>query len=177
MGTKILKFTGLFLLLATLTGCPGEEDCYDYGAIARVDDLITLSPLQTVYNQGDVVTFKAIIPSTNAYFGEELNLFEKTDDFDARLQASYSNLFLGNNLFFISGSQGEHPNWFNVDYNPNNDNYELEIKITLNKTGNYAINTNDYILFQGDSKCNRYRLDTNILHNEPGPGTISFTVQ
>ncbi|WP_396192022.1 hypothetical protein [Flavobacterium sp.] len=178
MVTKFLKFIGLFLLLTTLTGCSGgDEDCIDYGAIARVDDLLTLLPLQSVFNQGDVVTFKISIPATNNFFGEQINLLENTNDFEARLQTTYSNLFSGNNLLFVSGSQAEYSNWFNVTYNSINEVYELEIKMTLNKTGSYKIITNDYILFQGDSKCNRYRLDTNILHNEPGPGIIEFTVQ
>lgn len=178
MVTKFIKFTGLFLLLTTLTGCPGgDEDCFDYGATARVDDLITLLPLQTIYNQGDIVTLKVTVPATNTYFGQQLNLLEETNDFEARVQTSYSNLFIGNQLEFINGNQSSQTNWFNAIYNSNNQTYELQIKITFNKVGNYTLNTNDYILFQGNQKCNRYRLDTNILHNEPGPGVIEFTVQ
>lgn len=176
MGTKLLKFTSLFLLLTTLTGCPGEEDCFDIGSTARVDDLLELTPLQTSYNQGDIITLKVEIPTTNNYFGETLNLFERTNDFEAQLTTS-SNLFANNQLAFIKGSQGNETNWFNTPYNPENGKYELEIKITLNRLGNYSFITNDSFHFQGSSKCNRYRLDTNILHSEPGPGVIEFTVE
>ena len=131
MATKLLKITGLFLLLVTLTGCPGEEDCFDMGSTARVDDLIKIEPLQTTYNQGDFITFKTEIPAQNNYFGEPLNLFLKTNDFEASLSTSYSNLFIGNELTFIKGSQGNEINWFNVTYNASTSVYELEINIKL----------------------------------------------
>lgn len=175
MATKLLKITGLFLLLATLTGCPGEEDCFDMGSTAKVDNLITISPLQTTYNQGDTITFKTTIPAQNNYFGEPLNLFEKTNDFEPKLTTS-SDLFFNNQLNFIKGRQGNEINWFNILYNPNDGKYELEIKITLNKVGNYSFITNDSFEFQGSTKCNRYRLDTNI-EGSNSEGKIEFTVQ
>lgn len=94
MVTKLLKITGLFLLMVTLTGCPGEEDCFDMGSTARVDDLIKIIPLQATYNQGDVITIKSEIPAQNNYFGEPINLFEKTNDYSARLVNTSVYLFL-----------------------------------------------------------------------------------
>ena len=80
MGTKLLKLTSLLLLAATLTGCPGEEECFAPAAITQVDDLILISPFQQIYNQGDVITFSVTIPATNNYFndGTEINLLEAT---------------------------------------------------------------------------------------------------
>lgn len=176
MVTKLLKITGLFLLLATLTGCPGEEDCFDMGSTARVDDLIKIQPLQTTYNQGDFITFKTEIPAQNNYFGEPINLFVNTNDFEATLSTSYSYLFIGNELTFLKGSQGNEINWFNVTYNPSTSIYELEINIKLNKIGSYSLYTNDPIHFQGSTKCNRYRLDTNI-EGWNSEGKIEFNVQ
>ena len=179
MQFKFLKIVGLFLLATTLTGCP-NEDCNDFGGgISRKDDLIILTPLQTAYNVGDIVTFKISIPATNNYFfnGESINLLQETNDYDPRLTVTYGNLFTGNQLIFIKGNLSTGNNSFNLIYNNTNQNYELEIKISLNKTGNYYILTNDTILFQGSTNCNRFFIDTNILHNEPGPGSIEFTVQ
>ena len=166
----------LILLLTTLTGCPGDEDCSDFGSSTRVDNLITLTPVQTTYNQGDIITLKSEIPASNYYFGDFLNLFDKTNDYNALLVTS-SNLFIDNQLLFIKGTQGSETNWFNASYNPENGIYELEIQITLNRLGNYSFITNDSFYFQGSSQCNRYRLDTNIVNNEPGPGVIEFTVK
>jgi len=177
MGTKLLKFTVLFLLLATLTGCPGgDEDCFDMGSTARVDNLIKISPLQTTYNQGDIITFKIEIPAQNNYFGEPINIFERTNDLEATLSTSYSNLFIGNELTFIKGSQGNEVNWFNVPYNSINGMYEFELNIKLNKIGFYSLYTNDPIHFQGSTECNRYRLDTNI-EGRNSEGKIEFNVQ
>jgi hypothetical protein len=177
MVTKFLKITGLFLLMTTLTGCPGgDDDCFDYGATVRVDNLLKLSPLQATYNQGQIVTFKILIPATNTYFGEELNLFEKTNDYEAFLLTSYSALFTGNELTFIKGSQGSEINWFNVPYNNITNMYEFEVNIKLNRIGSYVLYTNDYLTFQGSTKCNRYRLDTNI-EGWNSEGKIEFNVQ
>lgn len=177
MVSKILKITSIFILLTTLTGCPGDEDCNDLGSSTRVTDLITLTPLQTTYNQGDVVILKIAVPSENIFFGEPLNLFQLTNNnYEALLVTSYSWLFTGNQLTFIKGSQGSETNWFKPIYNDVNENYEFEVEIKLNKTGNYTIITDDSIIFQGNSSCNRYRLDTNILGSN-SEDVIQFTVQ
>lgn len=176
MVTKILKIIGILILLITLTGCPGDEDCNDLGSSTRVDNLITLTPVQPTYNQGDIITLKSEIPASNYYFGDSINLFEKTNDYYALLITS-SQLFFDNELLFIKGNQGSETNWFDATYNPENAKYELEIQIKLNRPGNYSFITNDSFYFQGSSECNRYRLDTNIVNNEPGPGVIEFTVQ
>ncbi len=175
MVTKLLKFTGLFLLLTTLTGCPGDEDCFDYGSTARANDLVSITPFQTMYNVGDVITYKINIPATNNYFGEQLNVFEKTNDLNARI---YINpiIFLDNEITYLKGSiEAYGGGWSNVLYNGNG-NYELEIKIKLLKSGLYLFNSGEYLEFQGSTKCNRYRLDTNI-EGCNSEGKIEFTVQ
>lgn len=178
MVTKLLKLTGLFLLLTTLTGCPGgDDDCFDYGATARVDNLITLLPLQSVYNQGDIITLKIIIPTLNNYFGQELNLFEKTNDLNARLVTTSRYLFTDNQVTYLKGSmEAYNGGWSNIIYNNVTGEYELEIQVKLNRVGNYSFFTDDSIEFQGSSKCNRYRLDTNIAGWNTD-GKIEFSVQ
>lgn len=101
-----------------------------------------------------MVIFRINVPATNTYFGQEINLPEKTNDYEGLLLTSYSSLFAGNQLTFTSGSQGSETNWFNVPYNANTNSYEMEVIITLNKLGTYTLHTNDYISFQGASECN-----------------------
>jgi hypothetical protein len=177
MGTKLLKFTSLFLLLTTLTGCPGgNEDCFDYGSSTRVDNLVKITPLQSTYNIGDIITYKIIIPSTNTFFGEQINLFEKTNDFNARI---YINpiIFNDNEVSYIKGSiEAYGGGWSNVSYNSENGTYELEINIKLLKSGLYSFYSGEYLEFQGSTECNRYRLDTNI-EGWNSEGKIEFNVQ
>lgn len=166
-------------MVATLMGCPSEPDCKDIGRLARVGDLILLSPLQASYNQGDIITFKIDVPANNNYFynGEETNIFDLTNAFEGNLRTSYTQIFSGNQLEFIAGNKGSEENTFNLEYNTTSQTYELEFKITLNKPGNYFISTDDFVKFQGSGECNFFRLETNILRNDPGPGIIEFTVQ
>lgn len=177
MVTKLLKYPLLILLMTTLAGCPGDENCNDFGSSARVNDLITLTPLQNNYNQGDIITLKIVIPANNTFFGEPLNLFEKTNNnYEAYIETSYSWLFTGNILTFINGRQGSETNNFIAIYNNLNESYEFEVDIKLNKTGNYTIVTDDSIIFKGNSSCNRYFLNSNILDAD-SEGVIQFTVQ
>lgn len=139
MGTRFLKFLGLFLLLATLTACPGEEECYDLGSTTRVNDLIKIIPFQTTYNAGDIIIIKCEIPSINNYIGEELNLFENTNDYQARLINTSRYLFDGNEVTYLKGSiEAYDGGWSNVIYNSLTGNYELEIQVKLNKVGSYS---------------------------------------
>lgn len=175
MVSKLSKICGILLLAITLTGCPGEEDCYDMGATTRVDDLISITPLKEVYSKGENIVYKISIPSQNSYFNEAIDLYESTKDDNGFLLTSYSNLFLGNDLTFISGSQNSENNWFNVTYNILSNSYDLEILITLNKVGKYELYTNEYVAFQGASECNRYRITTNIA--QTNNGKTEFTVE
>lgn len=63
-----------------LQSCPsiGEEVCDDVAASAYIDDLITITPLKQIYNQGEEATYKITIPSENNYFGNTINLYQKT---------------------------------------------------------------------------------------------------
>jgi len=173
---KKLKISGILILLTTLTGCPGDEDCFDIGSASRVDDLVSITPFQSTYNAGDVINYKIIVPATNTYFGNQLNLFEKTNDFNARI---YINpiIFTDNEVTYIKGSiEAYNGGWSNVSYNNETGNYELEISIKLLKTGLYSFISGEYLEFQGSTTCNRYILDTNIA-GSTSEYRIEFTVQ
>lgn len=139
------------LLLATvllLYGCPEENDCDDLGRISRVDNLIRLTPVQTQYRQGDVITLSVEIPAINEYFGSTVNLLEQTGNSNARLSLSTTELQIGNELMFISGYQEREINWFGLRFNNNTGMYELEIQIKLNRIGMYDIRTLDTIFLK-----------------------------
>ena len=171
----LFKRICFFSILILLFACPSSDDnCDDYGSTTRVDDLITLTPIQETYNQGDEVILKATFPATNSYFGREINLLSSTNDYSARLTLGFDQLFIGNNLDFIKGSQSEFPNWFNILYNSDTQNYEFELKIILNRLGKYTFVTTDTIEINGDN-CNRYRIDTNVIWN--GMARIEFIVE
>ncbi len=168
---KVINIGLVVCLFLLLTACPGEEDCFDMGSTIRVNDLIQLTPEQTEYNQGDVVTLSLTIPATNSYFGNELNLFQETADDLARLRLGSFDLFTDNELNFIIGSQAD--NRFYMPYNSDNDTYKLILEITLNKVGNYSFVTDETIEIIGNG-CDKYIIDTNIVWQ--GDAIIEFTV-
>lgn len=180
MAIRHLKLLGILLITFVFTGCPDSSDCDDIYNMATVPDLITITPLQQVYSQGDEVILKFSVPSANdyfAYYPDGVNFFEETNDNSGHLSLSSDQLFIDNELTFIMGSQGSYTNWFKVPYNPENGFYELEIRTKLNRTGEYLIYATAHFDVQGDQNCNRYRLDTNVLGMDSELGTIEFTVE
>jgi hypothetical protein len=159
-----------------LTGCPGDDQCESYNGSDVIEDLLALTPSQNIYNQGDILTLKGFIPSVNNYFGtNEVNLFGQTNDNSALLIVSFSYLFTGNELTFIKGSQGGDTNWFEMPYNPNNGNYEFEVKVKLNKVGHYSLTNSGFVDFKGNTNCNSYSLNTTVSWIENTP--IEFDVE
>lgn len=165
MVIKSFRFIFAIIFLSLLQSCPGvgEEVCNDIEASATVDDLITIYPLKAIYLQGEEVTYRLTIPSENNYFGNTLNLYQKTGVTNSWYIASSNFLFEGNSFAYLKGSKREGAdNWHNVAYNSTTGNYELEIKVKLNKVGNYSIYCRDFIDFLGSSKCNKYTIATTI---------------
>lgn len=180
MAIRLFKIFFGILLISLLQSCPGgvgEEVCNDMEASAYIDDLITITPLKQVYSQGEEITYRLVIPSENNYFGSSVNLYQKTGVKDAWYIASSTFLFDGNPFSYAKGSarQGS-ANWHNATYNPANGNYELEIKVKLNKVGNYSLYCRDFIDFLGTPKCNRNTITTTI-QGKNTDNFIEFKVQ
>lgn len=171
-----IKYFFNFLLMFLLTSCPGsDDDCFDQASVAEVPNLITLSPEDNLYAIGDILNFKLIIPATNLYFGSELSIYGTTADESARLVLNFNQLFIDNQLTFIKGSPTDTSNWFDMVYNIENDSYELEINIRLNRLGSYSFTGGGSAEVQGNASCARYRIDTNVIWNYIN-GKIEFTV-
>lgn len=122
-------------------------------------DLVKISPIEPQFRQGETITLKLDIPATNSYFGRSLNLVEQSDERTALLIFTGPDLFIGNELTFIKGSQGRVTSCFGVIYNPQTDLYELEILITLNKLGTYTLYALHFVDFIGNN-CNSFRIST-----------------
>lgn len=179
MSTKFLKISLVLLILSILQSCPsiGEEVCDGIEASATIPDLITISPLKQIYNQGDEITYYLAIPSKNNYFGDPVDLYYKTKISNGWYIASTTQLFDSNNITYIKGSKKNGAeNWYNITYNSANDYYELEIKVQLNKVGNYSLFADDRIDFLGSDKCNRNFIYTNIK-GKNADNKIEFKVQ
>lgn len=160
MGTKIVTILIAFIFIASCD--PPRQFCDDIGTFARVPDLITLEPLQDTYHKGDVVTLKGSIANISPYFAESnVNLMEATGLQSALLIGGSETLFESNDLNFIKGSHGEMSNWYIMPYNPENESYEFEIKITLNHIGRYNFFSGYQIDIIGED-CKNYRIKTNI---------------
>lgn len=179
MATNFIKVIAITFASLLLNSCNpsifGEEDCNGISRGAIKKDLITISPLNSIYQQGEEVIFKLDIPSQNNYYESPIDIYLQTNASNGRLTTN-SLLFDNNTLVFIKGSQNEGaPNWFNVHYNPQNQTYELEIMVKLNRVGNYQIFTSDEIDFTPNQRCNKVTLVTTIMGNVDN--VINFTVE
>lgn len=186
MVIKRITILSLFLSLTLLSGCvPGAEtDCNSGKGEAIVNNLVGLSPLQNVYNRGDVITVKVDIPSKNHFFGAAReDIFSETKANNAQLIISMfiaNGLFQDNTIEYVKGSLAPDKGVvFNMPYNPVSDAYEFEIKVTLNRLGNYSLpayENSDEIIFKGDGECNFYIIGTNKSGGNQD-NKIEFTVQ
>lgn len=124
--------------------------------------LVNITPLQTSYNAGDIITLTASFPSRNEFFGESVNLLEETGDDTGLLQLisveGKGDLFQENEIMIKKGSQGKFSSWFEMPFNSETGNYELDVQITLNRTGSYTMVTDGYVDL-GSMDCPDYRLN------------------
>ena len=167
----------IFILLISITSsCNLSMGEPDTGTITTTKlELIKISPVQQVYNQGDFITLKLDLPAINNYFdGSSINLLQLTNDYDAKLSLFFNQLFVDNEVTVLKGNQGQYSNGFYVIYNPNNGNYELEVKIKLNRTGNYSFINGGNIIIR-KSKYFYYNIDTSLEWTN-SPDQINFTV-
>lgn len=179
MISKIIRYLSAFIILITLSACPMmddfEDDCTQ---VVNVDNLLTLTPFRTSYNQGEIITLKLVIQSTNNYFGNQMDLNNMINNGNSQLQFYSDSLFVDNEITFIKGSEIIYENSrFNLIYNSNSNSYEFEIQIKLNKTGVYSFESAENILFSKENNgCKRYQISTNIegMNSE---GNIEFYVQ
>ncbi|MFV1884959.1 MAG: hypothetical protein ACMZ7B_10760 [Balneola sp.] len=139
--------------------------------------LVTITPLQTSYSPGDKIILSASIPANNNYFGESVNILEESGDETGLLQLisveGKGDLFLENEVTIKKGTQGRVPVWFEMEFNNQTGNYELEVEITLNRTGAYTMVTDGSVDF-GSSDCPDYKL--NFIYKDIEGQFLEFSV-
>ncbi len=83
MATNFIKVIAISFASLLLNGCNpsiiGEEDCDDIGRTAVVENLITITPLKPIYQQGEEIIYSLVIPSQNNYFGNPVDIFQQTN--------------------------------------------------------------------------------------------------
>ncbi|WP_310555838.1 hypothetical protein [Flavobacterium sp.] len=181
-----IKSYSLFILFILISSCGKNDDTRntDCDPIAEGNkkDLIIISPLQTIYNQGDVINVKVTIPVQNDYFGTTpINIYTLSGaSFGSLIITMYptNDIFLGNTVTLISGTLTDVQGKFNFPLNLNTGNYEFEANIKLNRLGNYKFPSNgpDFIAFVGNNFCKRLVLDTSKAGGNVD-GNIEFVVQ
>lgn len=150
---------------ATLENLETEET-YVYNMV--------ISPLRSTYEVGDEVTFKVQLPANNSFVGSRIDMFEESGELTALLVHD-DELFNKNRVSYTTGSQGKYPNWFIMPYNFNTDSYELELAVTLNRSGDYSIPNYGFIEI-GDSGCPDYRINMLFEHTVNYDESTDFTV-
>jgi hypothetical protein len=180
---KLIFFTLFLIPLMAMTQC--EDDCATLENWQEEDvvDLISLTPIQSTYEQGDVLTLSINLPASNDYFADyfnnrqkQVNLYEETGDSFALITLGDDELFLDNTLTFITGSQGEFPNFFILPYNSRTEMYELEVQITLDRIGSYSHEKSGRIYLgpPDPTQCADYLLNVQFANIEGR--FIEFTV-
>ena len=182
----IFGFSLLFLFNSCIfpTESPPEPKRCD-GPSARVTNLIKIIPLQTAYNQGDEVSIKFSIPASNTFFSAtQLNIFAITNVTTSNVISGFSgNLFSENLVTQVKGfySQGglSNPNEtiLAMSYFQETDSYELEVKVKLNRVGNYSfLAAGQSVTFSGNQRCNNFTIITGF-EGANTEGKIEFVVQ
>lgn len=92
-----------------------DDECQivDNGEQNSYVPLVNITPIQSSYKAGDKITLSANIPVTNEYFGESVNILEKSGDETGLLQLitveGQGDLFQENEVIIKKGSQGIFP--------------------------------------------------------------------
>lgn len=181
MTTKILYRSLIFVSIFLFACCDplGEPLCGGSGGDVIVDDLVTVTPLQTSYQQGDSITIRTNIPNINNYFGLELNMIAATyDPLGSMTFGSIQVLTDQNEVIIEKGLQGDAFNHFELPYNPETGNFELELRVKLNRVGAYSFHTGNSEVFflKGNDPCNTYTIGTNFQGRDEN-NIFSFTVE
>ena len=174
----IIKIISVFSLLFLFNSCDplGEEMCIGGGDKTDLN-LVKITPLQLIYNQGDIINIKLVVPNLSDFGKGPINLFNQTND--PSVSVTYGrDLFYSNNVTtIVTGYNTLYPDLFEMPYIPERDTYELELNIKLNSVGTYSFNSTNYLRFQGIDKCNLYNLTTDIEGTTNLGGKIEFVVQ
>jgi len=157
------------------------NSCWEFGIACEDDDravrkqtevlgLLFISPLQNIYTKGDTITFSSYLSPSEVYFQE----YFWGRDYKPHSEFSVLNFITDNEFTVVKGFINEYGQ-IDLEYNKENNSYELEIQIRLLRTGQYLTHSHDRIMFKGEKKCDLYTIDTSIVGSDQG--YIKFYVE
>lgn len=167
-----------FVLALMLTGCHSPCEKIYYGGDAP--GLLQFSPLQSVYNQGDVVVVRCSLPSVSNYFySGELNVYDVTKLNNIKSYIIFEEFFQGNQCTFTKGGFVDgNFSWINLPYNVDTDSYDMEVTVKLNRQGSYDFYPYMKLTDFNDNTCRGIDLRATATVDESSTdGNIRFTVQ
>lgn len=158
---KYLKiYYAFWALILLLNSCgPSQKDC-DVSP-ASIENLITITPIQSQFRVNDTLTIACTIPAQNTYFSDfNLNIFRETGDTRAVwIMVNNSQLLRNQELitrkgFFDAG-------FFIMVYSEICDCYEFEADLILSEIATYNVSTSNSIDFR-DAGCDGYVINSSF---------------
>lgn len=178
-GNFLFRFF-LVTLSLTLFSCPSEENnCNGLEGDTIKEDLAIITPLKTIYQQGEIIKITINLPAVNDYFGGTTNLLYVTNDDTCHIGfGTLNEIINGNQVTVLKGTQGAYSNVFDFPFNPSSGNYEFEIEVKLNRLGNYSFVTSntEIMRLSRTTNCNLYVIGTNFAGRN-ADRKIEFTVE
>ncbi len=171
-----IKRLAILFCCQFLFACPSDDGECDIGNRGKSNSgpLGTISPLQDVYNIGDIIELEISIPNTNTFFDRPVDMREATQLDFGRIGFSSSELFDGNIVNPIIGS-AERITTYSVPYVAQSDSYELLLEIQLTKAGNYDwFSASTFTIVP--NPCVSFVLDT-FVQSTSNDREVSFVVQ
>ncbi|RMB56789.1 hypothetical protein EAX61_13410 [Dokdonia sinensis] len=145
MGTKNIFFKYFFIILITTTSCSlfsDDDGCSDDQNDSRpitVEGLLEITPLNTEYNQGDIIEVTLTLPSANNFFSTPVDLFDETGTIESWIEGFDHTELTAENTITLESGRLENNGRAYVIYNEDNNDYELIYRVTLERTGTYEI--------------------------------------
>jgi|GEM_PF-6988043 len=156
MNLFVKPFVCTFTLFSVLSCVPSLKDC-DV-AIATVENLISITPVQSQFQVGDILTIACTIPAQNTYFGGfDQNIFNLTGDTTALWSYGSGSLIIGDQQLIVRKGAIAAPNFLAI-YNPACDCYEFEADLILSEIGTYGESISSTITIR-KADCDGFRIE------------------
>ncbi len=155
---KYIKFYLLWWpIILLLNSCgPDKGDCDVTPAI--VDNLVSLTPIQSQFQVGDILTISCNIPAQNTFVGNSVNIFQATGDGSALWSLGNGSALIRNQQLIIRKGSVEVNNLVAI-YSSACDCYEFDADLILTDPGVYNFRFNNQFYFI-DSGCDGYAIET-----------------
>lgn len=146
-------------LVLLLNSCgPEKGDCDVVTAI--VDNLVSLTPIQSQFSVGDTLTISCAIPNQNNFFISNTNILMATGNNRMIYTLVEQSELIGNQQLILRKGDLDGPYYVAV-YNAACDCYEFEAALILSEIKSYSIFLgNDFDI--RDSSCDGFTIDSSF---------------